>query len=122
MLKFCSAFFRGRDFVEVSCAFGLLLEFGGLNQQGPTLAKPLTCLRGRRLLYRQQSWTDRTGYGAQGAAPDDDVQAALRRNGFHHVQTSLGSMGILGHWVGLAGTLAPIVIGELVDDRQSAGR
>ena len=25
-------------------------------------------------------------------------------------------MGILGHWVGLAGTLAPIVIGELVDD------
>jgi hypothetical protein len=44
------------------------------------------------------------------------VQAALRRNGFHHVQTSLGSMGILGHWVGLAGTLAPIVIGELVDD------
>ena len=49
--------------------------------------------------YKQQSWTERTGYGAQTGAPDDDVQAALRRNGFHNAQTSLGSMGILGHWV-----------------------
>ncbi len=66
--------------------------------------------------YKQQSWTERTGYGAQTGAPDDDVQAALRRNGFHNAQTSLGSMGILGHWVGLAGTLGPIVIGELIED------
>lgn len=66
--------------------------------------------------YKQQSWTERTGYGAQAGAPDDDVQAALRRNGFQHVHTALGSMGLLGHWVGLAGTLAPIVIGEVIDD------
>jgi hypothetical protein len=45
------------------------------------------------------------------------VQAALRRNGFHHVQSnSLGHTGLLAHWVGLAGTLGPIVIGELVED------
>lgn len=67
--------------------------------------------------YQQQSWTDRSGYRAQdGAGASDDIQATLRRNGFHHAQSSLGSLGIVGHWVGLAGTLAPIVIGELVDD------
>ena len=63
-----------------------------------------------------KSWTERTGYGAQTGMPDDDVQAALRRSGFHHSRTSLGSMNIAGHWVGLAGTLAPIVIGELIED------
>ncbi len=66
--------------------------------------------------YKQQSWTERTGYGAQPGTPDDDVQAALRRNGFQHAQTSLGSMGILGHWVALGGTLSPILIGELIED------
>jgi hypothetical protein len=63
--------------------------------------------------YRQ-SWADRTGYGPQSGAPDD-VQAALRRGGFHQVSnTAIGS--ILAHWVGLAGTLGPIVIGELIED------
>jgi hypothetical protein len=67
---------------------------------------------------KQQSWTERTGYGAQqtGGATGDDIQATLRRNGFQHAQTSLGSTGLLGHWVGLAGTMAPIIIGELIDD------
>jgi hypothetical protein len=70
----------------------------------------------------EKSWTERTGddrTGAQyGPAPDGDIQAALRRNSFHHAQTSLGSLGLAGHWVGLAGTMAPLVISEFVTDPQ----
>ena len=67
--------------------------------------------------HKSQSWTERTGYGAQNSATaGDDIEATLRRNGFQHAHTSLGSTGLLGHWVGLAGTMAPIIIGELIDD------
>jgi hypothetical protein len=70
----------------------------------------------------EKTWTDRAAgerAGAQyGPAPDGDIQAALRRNGFHHAQTSLGGLGIAGHLVGFAGTMAPLIISEFVTDPQ----
>jgi hypothetical protein len=57
---------------------------------------------------RQQSWTERA---AADAAPTDDIDRAMKRQGFHNSHTSLGT-----HWIGLAGTLAPIVIGEIITD------
>jgi len=65
---------------------------------------------------QEKSWTERTGYGGQASAAGDDIDHVLKKQGFHHAQTSLGAMGIAGHWVGLAGTMAPIIIGELIED------
>jgi hypothetical protein len=63
------------------------------------------------MAYRQQtSWTERT---AAAASPTNDVDRLVKRHGFHEPHTVLG---VLAHWVGLAGTMAPIVIGELVAD------
>jgi hypothetical protein len=59
---------------------------------------------------RQTSWTERA---AADASPTDDIDRIVRRQGFHNAHTSLG---IVGHWVGLAGTMAPIVIGEFITD------
>lgn len=63
------------------------------------------------MAYRQQtSWTERT---AAEASPANDVDRLVKRHGFYEPHTVLG---VLAHWVGLAGTMAPIVIGELVAD------
>lgn len=68
--------------------------------------------------HRQyKSWTERAGYSAQDAAPTDDIDRALKKQGFQRPHTSMGGvLGIAGHWVALAGAMSPIVIGELITD------
>jgi hypothetical protein len=68
--------------------------------------------------YRQdKSWTERSGYNAQDAAATDDIDCALKKQGFQRPHTAMGGMlGIVGHWVGLAGAMSPIVIGEFIAD------
>ncbi len=71
------------------------------------------------MTYHRQdrSWTESTGYGAQDAAPTDDIDRALKKQGFERPHASMGGvLGIAGHWVALAGAMSPIVIGELVSD------
>jgi hypothetical protein len=70
------------------------------------------------MTYRRhdRSWTESTGYGAQDAAPTDDIDRALKKQGFERPYTSMGALGLAGHWVALAGAMSPIVIGELVGD------
>src|SRR5271170_1435752 len=61
----------------------------------------------------ETSWTERTDRTAADASPTDDIDRIVKRQGFQNSQTSLG---IAGHWIGLAGTMAPIVIGEFITD------
>ena len=66
---------------------------------------------------QDKSWTERAGYNAPDAAPTDDIDRALKRQGFQHTHTTMGGvLGIAAHWLGLTGAMAPIVIGELVSD------
>jgi hypothetical protein len=62
----------------------------------------------------KQSWTERTGNGAQ-AVPhqSDDIEQHFHRQAFKQPHTSLG---VLGHIIHMTGVFVPLVAGELVQD------
>jgi len=62
---------------------------------------------------QEKSWTERAERDEAVVAPTGDIDGYLRKQAFRHSSTSLG---VMGHWVGLAGTMAPIIIGELIAD------
>jgi hypothetical protein len=48
------------------------------------------------------------------APPADDIAKPLLRQAFQRPHTSLGSLGLAGHWVGLIGGLLPLALSELI--------
>src|SRR6266446_6594516 len=44
------------------------------------------------------------------------VNGSFRRRGDSAFHNAHASLGVAGHWAGLAGTMAPIVIGEFITD------
>jgi hypothetical protein len=61
------------------------------------------------------SWTERTT-AKEYAPPGDDLQPPLPRQAFHQPHTSLGSLGLAGHWVHLIGGLLPLALSELIPE------
>jgi hypothetical protein len=62
------------------------------------------------MAHHAGSWTQRT---ARNEAPPSDYEPPVPRQAFHRPRTSFG---VAGHIVYTAGALAPLVIGELVED------
>jgi hypothetical protein len=77
------------------------------------------------------SWTQRTA-SRDDAPPEDDIERRFPRQEFHYPRASLGAaayvprrsfgMGIAGHLVYTAGALAPILIGEFIEDPKQRWR
>lgn len=59
------------------------------------------------------TWTERTATNDY-APPAADLQPPLPRQAFQRPHTSLGSLGLAGHWVGLLGGLLPLALSELI--------
>jgi hypothetical protein len=80
-------------------------------------------------MARPDSWTERAERGRDSAPRDDDRD--FPRQQFHSSRSSLGmaayarpqrGFGVAGHLVYTAGALAPLVIGELVEDANKRWR
>jgi hypothetical protein len=66
---------------------------------------------------QDKTWTERNGFSAQDGAPTDDIDCALKKQGFQRPHTSMGGiLGIGAHWVALSAAMSPIVIGEFITD------
>jgi hypothetical protein len=64
--------------------------------------------------HHATSWTERTP--AKDYALPADTEPQLPSQAFHHPQTSLGSLGLAGHWVHLLGGLLPLALSELIPE------
>jgi hypothetical protein len=63
--------------------------------------------------HHASSWTERTT-AKEYAPPAGDIDTHLPRQAFQRPHTSLGSLGLAGHWVGLVGGLLPLALSELI--------
>jgi hypothetical protein len=75
------------------------------------------------MTHHASSWTERTA--AKDFVPEvEDVERRLPRQAFHNPQTAFvaahhrshAAAGAAGHWIYMAGVMAPLIIGELITD------